>query len=104
MRSVQSFSSSRKWVGLFGLWLLFLSGSIANYVGSPGILQAIKLQELLDTKKTRLSQIQDELNRLQTETTQLENSRFAQEREVRRVLGYAASDEIIFDFSSSDTH
>jgi hypothetical protein len=83
---------------LFGLWILFLSGMLANFVGSPGILQAIRLKNLLESKKLQLAQAQEELRRLKTDAILLENNRFAQQREIRRVLGYAAGDEIIFDF------
>lgn len=37
---------------------------------------------------------------MEGEKVRLEKSAATQEREVRRVLGYAASDEIIFDFAA----
>jgi hypothetical protein len=81
-----------------------LSGVLANCVGSPGILQAVRLRNYLGTKKDQLVVIQEEVKKLHLESLQLEHSRIAQEREVRRVLGYAASDEIIFDFNTTDQY
>lgn len=97
-------SPNLRWTSLFGLWVLLLSGLFASFVGSPGILQQVRLENLLESKKFQLSKLQRELHQLQTEATQLESNRFAQESEVRRVLGYAASDEIIFDFSAMDSN
>ncbi len=102
-RSLKKISSIHwKWISLFSLWLLFLSGFFASFLGSPGILQAIRLNNLLESKHSQLSVIQNDVNKLQTEAHQLESSRIVQEREVRRILGYAATDEIIFDFSAVD--
>ena len=49
-------------------------------------------------KKAQLLRLQSEIKKLQSEATQLEKSGYFQEREIRKVLGYASSDEIIFDF------
>jgi hypothetical protein len=53
-------------------------------------------------KNQHLSRAQEELQKLQFEATQLEHNRTTQEREIRNVLGYAANDELIFDFSLSE--
>jgi cell division protein FtsB len=95
-----SFSLHQRWLALFGLWSVFLTGMFASFLGSPGILQAIRLKSLLTEKTEQLGGAQEDLHKLQTEISLLENNRFTQEREIRRVLGYAASDEIIFDFNS----
>jgi cell division protein FtsB len=90
---------NRVWLMVFGLWMIFLSGAFAGIVGSPGIVQAIRLNGLLESKQTQLSLIEEGVLRLQAEMERLDKSRVAQEREIRRTLGYAAPDEIIFDFS-----
>lgn len=100
-RALRFFTPNCRWLIVFGLWLLFLSGSLAGFLSTPGVLQASRLRSLLATKKLQNHQIQDELRKLQTESGLLEKNRFAQEREVRRVLGYVASDEIVFDFTSA---
>ncbi len=100
--ALKVYSIHWRWLTLFGLWLLFLSGFFANFLGSPGVLQSIRLQNLLQMKRKQLSQVQDELKKLQIESSLFDSNRNIQEREVRRVLGYAANDEIIFDFSDPE--
>lgn len=86
------------WLGLFALWALFLSG----LAGFPGVLQAARLNGLLQAKHKQLSELQSEISRMQGEAAQLEKNRIVQLREIRRVLGYAAPGEVIFDFSAGD--
>jgi cell division protein FtsB len=92
---------NRVWLSVFGLWMLFLSGALVSIVGSPGILQLIRLDNLLVSKRTQIAQLQDDIRRLNSEAVQLEKNPLVQMREIRRVLGYAGPGEIIFDFSSS---
>jgi cell division protein FtsB len=99
LKSLFSISLHQRWFIFFGLWLLLLSGLLANFVGSPGATQAIRLNNLLTAKRQQVASAQEELQKLQKEATRLEVSRVAQEKEIRKVLGYAASDEIIFDFN-----
>ena len=95
-------SFQRWWILLFSLWLLFLTGIFSHVLGTPGILQAVRLRNLLAEKNAHLLRAQGDLQKLQGEIAQLETSRFAQAREIRKVLGYAANDEIIFDFGLSE--
>ena len=91
------------WFWLFATWSLLLSGLLSGWIGSPGVLQAVRLSSLLDAKQDQIAKLEAEIERLETERARLHKSPLAQEREIRRVLGYAAQDEIIFDFSGSDT-
>ncbi|MDR3608738.1 MAG: hypothetical protein P4M08_15345 [Oligoflexia bacterium] len=86
------------WFATFGLWLFFLSGVLTPFFGTPGAIQALRLRHILETKQEQIAQHEDELLRLQTEADRLEKSRVAQQIEIRRVLGYAAPNELIFDF------
>lgn len=92
----------RLWGFIFAVWGVFLSGVLAGMVGSPGAIQALRLKSLLEAKQDQISQIEGEVHALEAEAGRLEKSRVAQEREIRRTLGYAAPDEIIFDFASND--
>ncbi len=93
---------NRLWLGIFAVWLLFLSGLPALWGGSPGFTQAIRLKALLADRTNRMAGLEAEIARIETESELLEKSRVAQEREIRRTLGYAGTDEIIFDFSSAE--
>ncbi len=93
---------NRYWVSLFGFWLVLLSGVLTQWGGSPGILQALRLRSLLGAKKQLAAQLQAEVQNQQFEVGRLNRNRFAQEKEIRRVLGYAASDELVFEITGSD--
>ena len=99
MKRLLPTSPGKLWALLFAFWGLFLTGGLAGFVDSPGIIQAARLGSLLDSKHDQQEALQDELRKLQNEAVQLEKSKIAQQREIRRVLGYAAPDELIFDFS-----
>jgi cell division protein FtsB len=90
----------RIWAGIFGVWAFFLTGALSGVFGGPGVIQGIRLQNLLQSRVASLDSIQTEVNQLQSESERLEKSSVVQQREIRRVLGYAAPDEVIFDFSS----
>lgn len=91
----------RLWITIFGVWLVLLSGVLAGIGGSPGIIQSLRLKHLFAVKQDELGNVETEVRRLEDESARLERSRFAQEREIRKVLGYAAEDEIIFQFGPS---
>lgn len=98
--SPKKISPHRLWLGIFGVWAFFLTGIFASFFGGPGILQAIRLQNLLHARNLKLEAFQAQLNEAKAEADLMETSAIVQQREIRRVLGYAAPDEFIFDFSS----
>jgi len=95
-------TANRAWILVFALWALFLSGAGAAFVGSPGVLQGVRLKRLLEAKRSALLQLEDQVIRVEEEGGKLEKNRVVQEREIRRSLGYAAADELIFDFTASE--
>lgn len=92
---------SRVWVGVFVLWSFALTGVLADYGGGPGVVQAMKLRRLLDQKEAQAAGIESEIAQLDSREDQLGNDSVLQEREIRKTLGYVASDEMIFDFPSN---
>lgn len=102
MGRLKALAPNQVWMMVFGVWGVFLSGALSGFVGSPGIVQAVRLSNLLETKRTVLAEKESEIARLDQERIRLETSRAAQEREIRRVLGYAAADELIFDFTVAE--
>lgn len=92
---------NRLWMAIFGFWLLILTGVFNGLTGSPGLIQRLKLQSLLVSKQEQQALLEQETVRFEQEVVLLERDRLTQEKEVRRVLGYAGKDEIIFDFSTS---
>jgi hypothetical protein len=99
MRKTPIRSIHKKWIFVFSFWIVLLSGMLSNFIGSPGVIQAVRLNNLLFAKQAQLLSSEQELKKLQAEAALLETNHFAQIREIRRVLGYAAPDEIIFDLT-----
>ncbi len=97
----EGLTPSRTWGLVFGIWVLLLTGILAHWGGTPGIIQAFRLASLLSGKQQKVQELETQIAGLDTESVRLEKSRIAQEREIRRTLGYAASDEIIFDFTAA---
>ena len=79
-----------------------MSGALANWGSPPGVIQLARLHSLLDLKQDQLGQLRGEIGRLESDAVLLEKSKITQQREIRRVLGYAAPDEIIFDFTPTE--
>lgn len=82
--------------------MILLSGILNDVAGSPGVMQAVRLRGLLQSRNLELARIEEQMAHLQQEIQKLENNPIIQEREIRRVLGYAAQDEIIFDFNQNN--
>lgn len=93
---------NRIWALVFIVWSLFLSGAFAAVTGAPGILQAWRLGRLLDQRLATSAGLERHVQRLHVEQLRLERSPSVQRREIRRVLGYAAHDELVFDFSDAN--
>lgn len=92
-------SPNKLWMSIFGVWLVLLSGLLHSFLGSPGALQSFQLQQILTLKQNQVEKAETELMSLQEDAILLEKSKITQNREIRRVLGYAAPNELIFDFS-----
>ena len=90
------------WFFLFTIWFLLLSGILSGVVGSPGIIQLLRLKHMHSLKEKQAEDLRQTISQLEAERLRLEKNTVAQEQEVRRVLGYLAQDEIIFDFSASE--
>lgn len=95
---------NRVWVALFALWLFLLTGVTHRIgAGSPGVLQYWSLNSLLRDRQSHLAGIDREIAKLEEEAHALEKSRIVQEREIRKTMGYVGENEIIFDFSLSQS-
>lgn len=90
----------RLWGSLFVVWCVFLSGLPAQWFGPPGAVQLLRVTSLYNSKIKEADLVEADIRRLENESDRLAKSSSAQEREIRRSLGYAAHDELIFDFSN----
>ena len=101
MRKI-NLSIHHKWLSFFSLWILFLSGILTPFLGSPGILQALQLKTYFHKKNEQLRKFQMELSQLQKDSTELLQNPHIQEKEIRTTLGYTGKNDLIFDFSSME--
>jgi len=90
----------RVWLALFGAWLILLSGVLNPWIGGPGVMQWWRLESLLSQRQDRLTDVENQVLALSSEQVRLERSVATQQREIRRVLGYVRTDEMVFDFSA----
>lgn len=81
---------------------------MAPMTGTPGVLQALRLNQLLEEKNQLLKTMENQSARLAIEEKLLIDSPQFQEQEIRSILGYTSKDELVFDFSPprnlSDSH
>lgn len=102
-RSLSRWTPNRIWVYAFGAWTLLLSGVFTPVTGTPGFAQWMKLRSLLDGKRQKIIELEERHAFLEDEIRRLEKSSAHQEREIRKVLGYVAPGELIFDFTPSSS-
>tara|TARA_Y100000590_G_scaffold466647_1_gene642746 strand:+ start:2366 stop:2764 length:399 start_codon:yes stop_codon:yes gene_type:complete len=98
---VESFKRYQKhwlWVAFICIWLVFVSGVFGEKGRSPGLLQAFRLKSLLKNKKRELASLEDQVKELSVRVDKLTKDPVTQQKVIREVLGYAAEDEIVFDF------
>ncbi len=77
---------------------MLISGYFSHSLHAPGFKQAIELTKLNRAKLTQLVGLELEVEALERDSALLEMNPVALEQEVRRVLGYVASDEIVLEF------
>lgn len=95
---------NKVWLGIFAFWFFLLSGVTHEIgAGSPGILQYLRLSHLLAERHAQVVATEAEIIRLEGEATALLGSRSTQEREIRKTMGYVGENEMIFDFSFSQS-
>ena len=92
------FSPHQAWLVFFGVWTVILSGVFADFVGTPGLVQWRKLESLYQLKRIDQNRLEADLERMQNEIVRMEKDTEVQRREIRRVLGYLAPDEMVFEF------
>lgn len=99
----KTWSLHHSWIVFFGLWFLFLTGFFEWFRPphqlSPGLWQAWQLRRYFHFKQKQERTLDEDIQSLQQKTEVLAHHPLAQEIEIRKVLGYAASDELIFDLS-----
>jgi hypothetical protein len=92
-------NAHKLWLIFFGVWLIFLTGLLDPVVGSPGLKQWYKVKSSLNLRRQEVDEVEARSNLLRDAAKQLESNSVAQEREIRRVLGYLGEQEVVFEFA-----
>ncbi len=88
----------RVWIGFFGVWLILLSGLLDFWLKTPGLKQWIRVASTLSDRREEIETIEERSTTLQHVARELESNTLAQEREIRKVLGYLGEHEAVFEF------
>lgn len=94
------------WIGVFVLWAVGLSGIPhdlgrklgLSFLRAPGLVQYLRLQAQVSQSERDLQAVRDAAAAALQWNRALESDPKAQEREARRILGWVAPDEIVFEF------
>jgi len=90
---------NRIWGIFFGVWLLLLSGLLDFWVQSPGLKQWFKVNSQLGESRHEIDLTEARTSFLLGVAKELQTNTAAQEREIRKVLGYLDEQEAVFEFS-----
>ena len=89
----------RMWKLFFIVWALLITGLFHAWTKTPGIKQWFELRSLLAERRSLIEHTEKSSNALKDIEHQLETNPVAQEREIRRVLGFVDQNEIVFEFT-----
>lgn len=95
---VNRLSVHKFWIGCFVIWLVLLTGIFERWFGSPGLRQYLQVESLLTDSRQQSTDLEFEIARLKEIQPQLETNAMAQEREIRKVLGFLGPGEVVFEF------
>ncbi len=92
-------SLNRVWLSFFGIWLLLLSGILDFWIQSPGAKQWYRVSSMLRERRREIETVEARSAYLNQVARELQSNPVAQEREIRKVLGYLNDQEAVFEFS-----
>jgi cell division protein FtsB len=93
-------SIRKLWIGFFGIWLILVSGVLDFWLNkSTGLKQWLQVELLVRERRQEIAEIEAKSESFKNVVYQLENNPIAQEREIRKVLGYLGNQEIVFEIT-----
>lgn len=96
--SLQRMWVHRFWIFFFSTWFVLLSGVLDFWIKTPGLKQGWQVQQWLTQRNQEAEALELKAQQLKATKKLLESNRYAQEREIRRVLGYIQGNELVFEF------
>jgi hypothetical protein len=76
-----------------------LTGIFEPTLQSPGLKQWVRVQSSLADRRQEIADIESRSKFLTQVAEQLESNPYAQEREIRKILGFLGDHEVVFDFA-----
>jgi cell division protein FtsB len=96
---LKNITPTRAWIAFFGIWFILLTGTLDFWLQTPGLKQWYRVQANVSERRQEIADIEAKTGVLQEVAKQLESNSAAQEREIRKVLGYLGDQEVVFEFS-----
>ncbi len=90
---------NRVWISFFAVWLLLLSGVLDFWIQSPGLKQWYRVSSMLRERRHEIGAVEARSAYLTQVARELQLNPVAQEREIRKVLGFLDQQEAVFEFS-----
>jgi len=90
-------TTNRLWIAFFAIWCLLLTGVLDFWFQSPGLKQWMKLETSVSHRRQEIADIEAQSAMLNEVARQLDSNSVAQEREIRKVLGYLGDQEVVFE-------
>jgi cell division protein FtsB len=97
---LKNLNMNRVWAGFFAIWMLLLTGTLGFWLKSPGVKQWYSVSQSLKEQRQEIADVESNSTLLAHTAHQLEFNSVAQEREIRKVLGYLGDQELVFEFES----
>lgn len=91
-------NAHRIWLVFFGFWALVLTGFFEFWFPSPGLKQWYRVNASLQESRQQIDDVEARTKAMLHTASQLQSNSVAQEREIRKVLGYLGQDEVVFEF------
>jgi hypothetical protein len=92
-------SSDKLWMGFFFVWVFLLTGILDFWIQTPGLKQLWRVSSMLESRRQEIDGVEAKTALLSQIYRELQENPIAQEREVRKVLGYLGDQEVVFEFS-----
>lgn len=87
------------WIGFFCVWMVLLTGILDFWIKTPGLKQLWRVNSMLSSRHQEIEGIESKTVLLNQISRELLDNPIAQEREVRKILGYLGEQEVVFEFS-----
>jgi hypothetical protein len=91
---------NKVWAAFFAIWAILLSGTLGFWMKSPGLKQWYAVGSAVKDRRQEIATVESKSALMTSTIHQLEFNPVAQEREIRKVLGYLGDQELVFEFST----